>query len=134
MGDTLMKEIKVANSRELEDLIIPLLEKSLIIGRLNNKGQVFEVQHAKGRDIGDMTIAQMQKALDDFRTTCAKVVEALAKKEREERAKENKRKQDTENFQRELRAATKKKQAAMKSKQQGMAGVKAAGRGTRPGP
>lgn len=61
---TLMEQLDVGNVRELEDMIIDCAYEGLVVGKLDQRKGVFEVQHALARDIGPRDIVEMGQTLD----------------------------------------------------------------------
>lgn len=59
-----MVDLDVANVRELEDMIIDCIYADLIVGKLDQKRLILEVQHAVARDIGPNDIALIGDRLD----------------------------------------------------------------------
>ncbi len=62
----LLADLDIANVRELEDMIIECMYADLIVGKLDQKRLVLEVQHAVARDIGPSDIRIIADRLDDW--------------------------------------------------------------------
>ncbi len=60
---TLQQQLEMADLRELEDLIIDAIYQGLIIGKLDQKEKILEVEAAIGRDLKPESIGQMLSIL-----------------------------------------------------------------------
>jgi len=58
-----VKELDVAELRELEDLIIDALYKDIVVGKLDHEKQIFQVDSSLGRDLRPQELDQMVSTL-----------------------------------------------------------------------
>jgi len=61
--ERLLKELDVAELRELEDLIIDALYKDIVVGKLDHEKHVFQVDAALGRDLRPQDMDKMVATL-----------------------------------------------------------------------
>jgi COP9 signalosome complex subunit 7 len=73
----LLKELDVANLRELEDLIIEAIYADIVHGKLDQKHQLLEVEYVIGRDIRPENIAEITAVLQDWYNSCEAIVRNL---------------------------------------------------------
>jgi len=118
----LMRELNIPTIRELEDMIIPLLELGLIQGRLNNDKKCLEVQYARGRDVGEEALDEMNRSLANFLNVCEEVVEDLKKQEKYTRERFQRKASENSKFIRSLKEHRAKRKERENDRQKARAG------------
>jgi len=78
--DLLLKELDLANVRELEDIIIDCVYQGLVKGKLDQKKSAFEVHSTIGRDISPADIDAILKKLSMWSDASEVLVSQLEKK------------------------------------------------------
>lgn len=70
----LLNELGYNNLRQLEDLLIEVINTGIVGGKLDQKEQHMKVEHTMGRDVREEGVANILKVLNDCSTTCATVL------------------------------------------------------------
>lgn len=73
----LLQTLQMPTIRDLEDLIIDAIYQDVIRGKLDQKGQQFDVEYTMGRDVEPGKIESLLVALQDWASTTAAVLSTL---------------------------------------------------------
>ncbi|KAF8642862.1 hypothetical protein AX16_009368 [Volvariella volvacea WC 439] len=76
----LLKELEMANVRELEDLIIDAIYLDILRGKLDQKEGQLEIEYTMGRDLEPGRLESVLAALTDWATMTANVLATLDEK------------------------------------------------------
>jgi len=97
----LMKELELANVRELEDLIIECVYQGLIQGKLDQRKGAFEVQSVIGRDLGPQEVESMIGTLNQWLQSSESLIKTLEKKIEQANTQFEKKKKDAADLSKE---------------------------------
>ncbi|XP_064598951.1 COP9 signalosome complex subunit 7b-like [Liolophura sinensis] len=73
----LLKDLEVENLRKLEDLIIESIYADVILGKLDQKNQLLEIDYAIGRDIRPEQVSEIINVLQDWCAGCEGVLKGV---------------------------------------------------------
>lgn len=73
----LQKELEISDLRELEDLLVELNYQGLVVGRLDSRAQVLEVEDHAGRDVRPEQLPALIERLAQWGQSCAKISASL---------------------------------------------------------
>lgn len=120
---TLMGKLDVSNVRELEDMIIDCIYAGLIVGKLDQKRSIFDVQNAIGRDIGPDDVKKMRAKLASWLSATGELMSSLDEQLEVSRKEHESRKGSQLSFE-EMQAIEKQRavEAVMKELEEGKGG------------
>lgn len=126
---SLLNELEMNNVRELEDLIIESIFVGIIVGKLNQKSQCFEVQNVMARDVIPEQYSSLLSSLKKWKYQCDAIVANIDEQKKFLRDGFSKKQQAFESFSCELEANQKKLANAPKAGKQNQIPPTGANRG-----